>query len=145
MIDNDALLRELKADEGFRAKAYWDKKQFTYGYGCAAPNANSTITEPEAARLLQEHITVAVGHFKRLFNDDVEKFNSVRANAIVNMIFNLGPGGFAKFKKAIAAIKQDPPDWKRCAAECQDSAWFKQVGKRAVRICKEIETGVKGV
>lgn len=49
------LVAFIKKAEGFSAKAYWDYKQYSIGYGTKATSANETITEAEAtARLIDE-------------------------------------------------------------------------------------------
>lgn len=49
------LVAFIKKSEGFSAKAYWDYKQYSIGYGTKATSANETITEAEAtARLIDE-------------------------------------------------------------------------------------------
>jgi hypothetical protein len=46
-MDRDRLLCQLKEDEGFQAKAKWDIKQFSYGYGCKAPSERAWFQIPE--------------------------------------------------------------------------------------------------
>ena len=53
-----------------------------------------------------------------------------KQKVVVDMIFNLGAGGFAKFRQTIAAIENQ--DWPRAAREMEDSRWYHQVGRRAV-------------
>jgi len=55
------------------------------------------------------------------------------------MLYNLGRTRFVKFRRMIRAI--DRGDWLQAAYEAQESDWYKQVGKRAERIVKEIATG----
>ena len=57
----ERIIERVKQEEGFRPVAYWDRKQWTYGYGCKAPGEGATITEPEAVKLLWRHILEAVG------------------------------------------------------------------------------------
>lgn len=91
-MDRGRLLQQLKEDEGFCAVAKWDNKQFSYGYGCRATHAGATISEPDAAVLLAQHMDQAIADFNRIFKADLVKFNDVRAEAFVNLIFNMGPG-----------------------------------------------------
>lgn len=53
-----------------------------------------------------------------------------KQTVVVDMVFNLGAGGFAKFRQTIAAIENQ--DWPRAAIEMKDSRWYHQVGRRAV-------------
>ena len=86
-MDNDRLLQQLKDDEGFQPVAKWDNKQFSYGYGCKAPCDGATISEPAAAVLLEAHMNQAIEDFNRIFAGQVQKFNDVRQEAFVNLIF----------------------------------------------------------
>ena len=47
---------------------------------------------------------------------------------IIDMVFNLGVGGFSTFRKMIAAVERR--DW-TAAKEMRDSIWYHQVGRRA--------------
>ena len=54
-IIDQGLVNFIKKQEGFKAKAYWDYKQYSIGYGTKATSATETITETEAeARLVEE-------------------------------------------------------------------------------------------
>lgn len=155
-MNRDRLLQQLKDDEGFRTKAYWDKKQWTYGYGCRAPGEGTTITEPAAVQLLVRHMDQAIADFNRIFKNDLIKFNDVRAEAFVNLIFNMGPGrpggseGLLSFKNTLGFIfnNKDVP-WQSVAGGLKRSLWFRQVANsgappgRGNRIVAEVTTGVK--
>lgn len=155
-MDRERLLQQLKDDEGFRAEAYWDNKQWSYGYGCRAPGENSTITEAEASRLIEQHMEQSIADFLRIFKDHIKKFNDVRAEAFVNLIFNMGPGrvggseGLLSFKITLDHItkNRDVP-WGLVADGLKSSLWFRQVGTsgtppgRGNRIVAEVRTGVK--
>lgn len=149
-MDRNRLLQQLKNDEGFVAKAYWDKKQWSYGYGCRAPGEGATITEPEASKLIEAHMDDAIGHFNRIFKDHLQKFNDVRAECFVNLIFNMGPGrpggseGLLSFKNTLGNIfnNREVP-WDKVADGLKSSLWYRQVGKRGVRIVTEVRTGEK--
>lgn len=146
------VIEQLKKDEGFRARPYWDKKQWTYGYGCAAPGPKCSITQPEATALLEKRVDQALGEFLHLFAGQTHKLNDVRQEAFVNMVFNMGPGnpkrpsngGVASFVNTLRLMFAfDEPDWKKVADNLRQSKWYRQVGARAVRICMEIESGEK--
>lgn len=136
------IIDRLKNEEGFRPEAYWDRKQWTYGYGCKAPGPYATITEPEAEKLLWRHVLEAVGGFVDLFLGVPTPINEVRQECLVDMIFNLGEDGVRNFRVMVAEIMdKDPDDWREIAAAAQDSLWFKQVGNRAARIVTELRSG----
>ena len=97
----ERIIERIKDEEGFRPKAYWDRKQWTYGYGCKAPCEGAVITQPEAEKLLWRHILVAVGGFVDLFLGVPTPINEVRQECLVDMIFNLGEDGVRKFRNMI--------------------------------------------
>jgi lysozyme len=149
-MDINRIVEQLKQDEDFKSKPYWDKKQWTYGYGCKAPGPKASIAEDMAAELLAKRTTQAISEFQHLFEYHVHKLNEVRQEAFVNMVFNMGPGspknpgagGLSSFVNTLRLIfSVDEPEWKRVADNLRQSKWYRQVGSRAVRICKEIETG----
>jgi lysozyme len=65
--------------------------------------------------------------------------DSVRADVLVNMAFNMGVNGLLKFKKMIAAI--DDRNYDEAAIEMLNSRWAVQVGKRANELSKQMRTG----
>ena len=139
----ERIIERVKQEEGFRPVAYWDRKQWTYGYGCKAPGEGATITEPEAEKLLWRHILVAVGGFVDLFLGVPTPINEVRQECLVDMIFNLGEDGVRKFRNMVREIMdKDPDDWTEIAQHATESLWYGQVGPRAKRIVLELKTGV---
>jgi hypothetical protein len=152
-INNERLIAQLKKDEGFSPKAFWDIKQWTFGYGCLAPGKGATITEPEAATKLIKRAEQSIAEFNQMFfGEQAKKFNDVRAEAFINMLFNMGMGsqahpergGLYSFKNTLSLIFDYlEPDWNKVARNLKESKWYSQVGARAVRICKELATGVK--
>jgi len=136
-VNLNAVVEQLKLDEGFSAKSYFDNDQWTWGYGTKAPGPESKITKVEAEALLIPRARLAIEDFYKVF-DGVEMCE-VRQHAFVNMLFNLGLTKFSKFKKVIKNAKAG--DWNEAAAQAQMSLWFKQVGKRAARIVREIKEG----
>lgn len=58
---------------------------------------------------------------------------------MIDLFFNLGPGGLSKFVKFLDAMSKG--EWVTAAAELTRSKWHGQVGKRAIRIEAIIETG----
>lgn len=150
-INKERLINQIKKDEGFTSKAFWDIKQFTFGYGCCAPNKDATITEAEASKILVPRIEQSIKEFDKMFpGEQGKKFNDVRAECFINMLFNMGmgqqgkpeKGGLYSFTNTLAHIfDYAEVDWSRVAYNLRQSKWFKQVGPRAERICKQIETG----
>lgn len=137
-MNKTKIVEQLKLDEGFSRIPYWDRTQWTYGYGCKAPNSGARITEPEASKYLEKRVDQSIKEFYEVFGQD-PNIDETRQHALVNMLFNLGKGGLLGFKNTLALIKAHK--WIEAANNARKSLWFKQVGKRAIRICKELELG----
>jgi GH24 family phage-related lysozyme (muramidase) len=152
-INKERLLNQLKKDEGFSPVAFWDIKQFTYGYGCLAPCKGARISEPEASRFLEKRLEQSIKEFSQMFPGALDaKFNDVRAEAIINMLFNMGmgrcghpeKGGLYSFTNTLSLIYDYAVvDWAAVASNLDHSKWDKQVEGRADRIEQELKTGVK--
>jgi lysozyme len=65
--------------------------------------------------------------------------NDTRQRVLANMCFNLGYPRLSKFKKFLAAAKDQ--DWETAADEMMDSKWATQVGDRAVRLREKMLNG----
>lgn len=152
-MNKDRLLDTLKSDEGFTPEAHWDNRQWSIGYGCRS-REGATITEPEACDLLVTLMDEAISDFNRIFKGHTQKFNDIRAECFVNLIFNMGPGrpggdrGLLSFKNTLSFIfnNQEVP-WDKVADGLKRSLWFRQVGHsgegegRGCRIVRQIATG----
>ncbi|MCQ2741367.1 MAG: glycoside hydrolase family protein, partial [Alphaproteobacteria bacterium] len=96
------------------------------------------ISEGEAAVLLMgdlEKLEVAVLKTYPW----VSKLSPARRGVIVEMAFNLGMGGLAKFKKFLVAAQRG--DYAEASVEMLDSTWARQVKKRATRLSEIMKTG----
>jgi GH24 family phage-related lysozyme (muramidase) len=58
-VVDPALVAFVKKFEGFSAKAYWDYKQWSIGYGTKATSSTEVITEAEALKRLTEEVSKA--------------------------------------------------------------------------------------
>lgn len=143
---NFAILKnDLIRDEGIGEFPYNDKT----GNLVQLPEGHITIgigRNLEAKPLSQEIIELmfvedsleAIASLKSIFKN-FDYFSQERAHALVNMMFNLGKGGFSKFHKMITAIHLG--DWSTAAKEAKDSIWYSQVGERARRIVEAFNHG----
>jgi GH24 family phage-related lysozyme (muramidase) len=90
--------------------------------------AGEALTESQVSALfaidLEDAIQDATGLVAN-FADHPDPIQSV----IIDMIFNLGSTGFAKFEKTIAAFERK--DYSTAAAQMADSKWAEQVPNRA--------------
>lgn len=126
----DDLKIQLMQHEGWRAKPYRDtKNKLTIGFG---RNLEDTgIDRAEGAFLLDNDIRRAVEALDREFPEWTQ-LSPIRQRVVADMMYNLGPTKFLGFKKMLAALKARQFD--RAADEMEDSDWYHQVGRRAVRL-----------
>lgn len=119
------LIEQLKIDEGFTAKAFWDLKQFTNGYGTKALSPDEIITREEAEKRLKMYAESSL-------LDVIMNFNFITSEklilAIANMRYNLGLNGLLGFRNMIRALQVK--DYKKAAYEAYNSRWYSQVGGR---------------
>ena len=147
-----SLIDQLKVDEGFRPNVYYcSAGHLTIGYGynidancldlpenLLISFKNGGISESYACSLLQRCVNDCIMQCEKTFNW-WSKLSKNRQYAIVNMIFNIGLGGFLEFKNTIHALSNS--DWNVASAELLDSKWALQVGARAQRIATVIRKG----
>lgn len=149
---NISLMDKIKENEGFTDTPFWDLKQWTWGYGCTAPGENDkhyydnrekpTITKLQAENLLRVRLQQCVDDFERVFKN--QNINTVRKEALIEMIFNIGLTSFMKFNRMIRYIREN--NFKAAAFEAMDSRWFKQLtiefkSDRAYKIVLDIGRG----
>ena len=135
MANRATLHRVLKADEGLRLKPYrCTAGKLTIGVGRNLDDRG--ITEREAELLLDTDIEDSTRFLHKLF-PRFELYGEARKTALISLVFNLGEGGFLKFRNLINAVLRE--DWSEAAAEAADSKWFQQVKARGPRIVEMIE------
>lgn len=133
----DKVVEQLKRDEGFSPQSFWDNDQWTYGYGTKASGPGKFISKEDAASALTERTKAAIDDFHVVFAGCV--MTEGREHALVNMLFNLGMTKIRKFKNMCAGVREN--DWEKAADSAMASLWYKQVGKRAERIVRELREG----
>lgn len=138
MYNHDKLVEELIRDEGLRLEGYKDTVGlWTIGVGHMVKVEPKPITKEQALMLLTDDILDARERLTRII-PFWRNLNDVRQRAIINMSFNLG-NRLSSFLQFINALKLG--DWTRAGSQMASSKWAIQVGDRAVRLRKMIETG----
>lgn len=66
------------------------------------------------------------------------KLSAVRRAVLIDMCFNVGMPKFKTFMKMLAALQSG--DWLKAATEMKASKWHQDVGTRAVRLIRMMET-----
>ena len=132
------IREQLIRDEGRHLIVYrCPRGKLTIGVGRNLEDRG--ITHAEALYLLDNDIAdftrelVAVIPWAAPLDD-------ARFGALLNMAFNLGVEGLTDFKKMLLAIRYER--WDEAAKELLDSVYARQVGDRARRLARQIETGV---
>lgn len=158
----------LRRDEGVKAQLYWDSLGFpTIGIGhLIVPKKtrdsnliNSTLSRHIGRSVSGARPSITHDEIVRLFNDDVQRIqismyknkriaaalavcNKSRRMALVNMAFQMGVGGLAKFKTSLALMAASK--WKEARTQLLDSTWARQTPGRAQRVSLVIMTGNLG-
>lgn len=145
-------IRQLKLDEGFRAKAYKDTVgiwTIGYGYnleanpqkltaGAIANLRNKGITEPYAAELLIKEVAAIEKQLEK-YIPTWTVLVAPRQDVLINMGYNLGVPGLLLFKQTLALIQLHK--YAEASDRMLQSLWAKQVGNRAVRLANVMKKG----
>lgn len=132
-----ALSQDLARDEGLRLKPYrCTAGKLSIGYG---RNLDDVGISPAEAAMLQANDIAVVTRILDINAPWWRSMDLVRRRVLANMAFNMGWPRLSGFKKALAAMKAG--DWAGAAAQMRDSAWAGQVGERAQRLAKMMESG----
>lgn len=89
-----------------------------------------SLTDGQIDTLFSQDLDAAIGHAQDKLNG-FDGLTTARQFVVVDMIFNLGAAGFDGFKNTIDAINAG--DWDDAAKEMKASAWYDQVGDRAIK------------
>lgn len=153
----DHVKRQLIHDEGLRLKPYKDSKgiwTILVGHNMEAKplpaemqarlEKDGALTEVDAESVL----CTDIGDHCILLDKYLPwwtQLDEARQGALVNMAFNMGvgpseedPNGkLLQFKNSLALLERG--EYEKAAANFAMSAWYKQVGARAVRLCAIIK------
>ena len=94
----------------------------------------SCLTDYQIRRLFTQDMAKAVNCAKKQFSPS--KWASFRLDAksaLADMAFNLGCTRFRLFRKMLAALRRNPPDYSTAADEMRNSRWCRQVKRRCDR------------
>jgi GH24 family phage-related lysozyme (muramidase) len=138
----------VSKNEGVRNRVYLDSEGIpTIGIGFNlrrqdAPRLLSSLGY-DYRSVLSGNIELKTEDILKLFENDLKRvilganqlvsnFEDLPDNAklvVVDMVFNLGPSKFSKFRKTISALES--LDFGPAADEMMDSRWYRQVGNRS--------------
>lgn len=151
------LTDEVTRDEGERRLPYKDSMDiWTVAIGrnlqanglpvdmlAAVITRAGGLTPQEIGELLDHDILEAEDTVDKLCRRSGFKWreiSDVRQRVLLNMALNMGYNTFREFKKFWAAVFAG--DWMEAGRQMEDSAWWSQVGIRAVRLRRMLEGGV---
>ena len=133
----DALLAELRRDEGLRLKPYrCTAGKLTIGVGRNLDDVG--ISEAEADLLLRNDVARSMADLDEAI-PWWRSLTEARQRVLVNMAFNLGATGLLGFRNTLAAIESG--NYVKAANGMLQSLWASQVGERAVRLARMMVTG----
>ncbi len=139
---NETLQDMIVRHEGNILHAYQDHLGYwTIGVGrLIDERKGGGISQEEARYLLENDLRkcrMDLSH--EIFDDEWVRITAERQNALIDMRFQLGPGGFRSFSNMIQAIKDD--DWDRVADEALNSKYAEQTPERAKEIATMFRKG----
>ena len=126
----------IKRHEGKRNKPYKCSEGYlTIGYGRNLETVG--LSDAEIDYLFAADYQRAVELAKSFVV--YETLNDVRRGVLVEMIFQMGRAGVAKFKNFLAAALRK--DWDEAAAQMLDSKWASQTPRRAKELSELFRNG----
>ena len=132
----ELLVEQLKRHEWLRLKPYkCPRGKLTIGYGRNLDDQG--ISKGDADYLLHSDILRVTLTCGKNFSWFAE-LSPERQAVVINMVFNLGFGGFLKFKNVIHCVEVG--NYIGASVAMLDSRWAKQVGNRAIELSKQMET-----
>ncbi|HEU4729731.1 MAG TPA: peptidoglycan-binding protein [Kofleriaceae bacterium] len=133
---NMGTLREfISKHEGYVAHVYLDSRGYpSAGIGHLIRDNHHHVGDKVSAEQISEwfkqDVATAIAGAKQDLGPAYERLNEARKIVVIDMVFNLGVGGFAEFRDTIHAIRVG--NFARAADEMLDSKWAGQVGARAI-------------
>ena len=133
-----SLIESVKKNEGYRSMVYKDSLGIdTIGYGFAIKDLelDEDICEEILVRKLKD-LQYSIKKKFHWFEDMPPHIKDV----VMEMCYQLGVGGFSKFRKTISYLENK--QFKNASVEMLDSLWAKQTPNRAKAlsvIVKEVQ------
>ena len=121
------LVEQLKIHEGYRAKTYKctsDKLTIGIGFMVSELSLDLDICEEILVRKLKD-LQYSIKKKFHWFEDMPPHIKDV----VMEMCYQLGVGGFSKFRKTISYLENK--QFKNASVEMLDSLWAKQTPNRA--------------
>tara|TARA_Y100001938_G_scaffold137444_1_gene201636 strand:- start:30585 stop:30992 length:408 start_codon:yes stop_codon:yes gene_type:complete len=124
------LKKSVKLSEGFRDKVYKCTEGYdTIGYGFAIKDL--VLEEDICDIILERKLSSLIKRVHSKF-PFVEDLPEEAQEVVYEMCYQLGLGGFSKFKKTIQFLRLG--NYSACSLEMLDSRWAKQTPNRAKKL-----------
>ncbi len=138
-MNTEEIKNLIKRHEGYRDRVYIDSVGVpTSGYGHAHLEG-SKITRQIADLHFKDDFQGAVKDYNILAANNNLKLDPVRRAVLIDMLFNMGLVKVSGFRNTLRHIRNG--EYKRAAKHLLDSKYARQVGPRAIRLAKMMETG----
>ena len=123
MLTDQEIAEYVKNHEGLSLKPYYcTAHKLSIGIGRNLEDRG--ITQEEAFFLFGNDLRLAVSDLNRVFGEDFRGFPDKVQLAFIDMMFQLGLGGFCGFKNMIKYAKAG--NWKEAARELMDSKYARE-------------------
>lgn len=148
-MNRESLMAQLAISEGKRLKAYLDTVGVLtvgIGHNCVArpvsgvSKVGDTISEEISEELFDSDLNDVVVQLDRNL-PWWSALDDVRQNVVADMCFNMGITTLLKFRGTLAAIEEGR--YQDAAAGMLASKWARQVGNRAKKLARQMETGAE--
>ena len=128
----------IKGHEGLRLRAYQDSLGvWTIGWGRNLIARG--VSEAEAAMLLGNDLAEVRRDLRRRL-PWIDRLDEVRLAVLVDMAFNLGVAGVLRFAQMLGHVERG--EYGPASQAMLESRWARQVGRRAVRLCAMMQSGL---
>lgn len=152
-VSIDRLKEELRKDEGLILHVYKcpaGKRTIGYGHNLEARELpdfiefylaeHGEITLEMAEWLLDQDLSAAIAGARKVLKKSTwEWLTQKRREVLVQMVFNMGVGAFAKFKNTIKSIECH--DIESAVQGLKSSLWHRQLPERSTRLINQFEKG----
>ena len=140
----EKLREQLEIDEGIVHEVYLDHLGYpTFGIGHLVTDddpeygadVGTKVDETRCIEAFEQDVQTVLSDCSKLYSD-FDELPEEAQQIIANMMFNMGRPRLSKFKGMKRGV--DARDWNAAADEMVDSAWYRQVTKRADRLVERM-------
>ena len=135
----DEIVEALEVEESFRAYPYRDSMEnLTIGFGrCIQQGVGLGLTRDEARHLLVNDVFRCIEECRRWPWFDT--MTASRQSVLVQLAFQMGLPKLKSFRKMIAVLESENPDYNLAADELLDSRFARQQAPaRAQRLAQQL-------